>query len=153
MPTWIIKLLPYGAAAIALVGAVLYIDHRGYERAQDQQKLIDANEAEQKLELQKMLSDQVNKSVEQMQARADLMDSSLLNRIQSLDAKSQTVIQPILTKEISNAPRLSDPDAGITDRMREALNAARALSGGACSTQPPGDDCFSLSGSQQPVGQ
>jgi hypothetical protein len=64
----------------------------------------------------------------------------LLDRLGSLDVMEKTIVQPTLVKEIASAPRLTDPNLGITDGMLRVLNTARASSwpSGSCTTGTDG---------------
>lgn len=110
MPAFLLRLLPYGVAALALVGAVLYIDHQGYVRAQTEQAV-----------LERKISDKIGEAV----VAIDAQTQARLSGIRSTD---RTVLQPIITKELASAPRYSDPACALTPGVFDALQRARALS-------------------------
>jgi len=111
MPAIILRFLPHIAIALAIIGAIFFIDHRGYQRAQADQAKLEARIAAK-------ITDAV-----------DAIDKKTAVRIADIDTTQRTIVQPVLTREILANPRLSDPDAGITPAMRDAINAARAESG------------------------
>lgn len=139
MPIWLLKLLPYGAAALALAAGVWFIDHQGYERAQQQNKLADAR---QDAANQKMIRalDEEKKMVEtKMDNFLGGVDQKLHEQLSSLAVENKTIIQPTLTKEIKSEVRFTDPNAGISDGMLRVLNQARNASNvGACAATSDG---------------
>lgn len=127
MPLWLLKLLPYGAAVLGLAFAVWFIDHRGYERAEAQNKAL-----EQKLDLQAAKTDlTLNGEVEDVQntltASMNKLGGDLGNRIDSIDATNKTIIQPTITKEIAGAPILTSTTCALPDGLWGSINQARRL--------------------------
>lgn len=128
MPIWLLRMLPYGAAALALIAAVWYIDHRGFKRAEHQ-----AEEREKDRQLQLAATAiLINKALDNTQGRmqeiANSSDRSLADTIRRIDGVSQTIIQPTLVKEIASDSRFTNPDVGITRGMLDSINAARQQS-------------------------
>lgn len=128
MPIWLIRLLPYGAAALALIAAVWYIDHRGFKRAEHQ-----AEEREKDRQLQLAATAiLINKALDntqgQMQEIVNSSDRSLADTLRGIDMVNRTIIQPTLVKEIASDPRFTDPAVGITRGMFDSINAARQQS-------------------------
>jgi len=128
MPLWIIKLLPYGAAVAALLFAVGYLDHKGYERAKQQDTAIQA-----KLDLQETKRDlQLNGEVEDVQRTLtegmNKIGEGLGNRIDSIEATNKTIIQPTIMKEIAGDAHLTSADCALPDGLWGSVNAARRLS-------------------------
>lgn len=101
---------PHLLAATAIISAILYLEHRGYERARADQAALEAR-----------IGARIALAVEDI-------DKRTAERIAGIDTTQRTVVQPVITREIMSAPRLSDPAAGITDELRGALNRARAAS-------------------------
>ena len=125
---WLLKLLPYGAAALALGFAVWFIDHRGYERAEAQNKAI-----EQKLDLQAAKTDlTLNGEVEDVQntltTGMNKLGGDLGNRIDNIETTNKTIIQPTITKEIAGAPILTSTTCALPDGLWGSINQARRLS-------------------------
>lgn len=122
------KVAPYIGAVLALLGAVWYIDHRGYERAE--QEAAD-REAERKADLAAFVVE-LGKSARSlegtMQTAINASDAQLVNTLNGLELTNRTIIQPTLVKEIQSEARFSDPNAGITDGMLRELNRARGFS-------------------------
>jgi len=110
IPAWLLRFLPHIAVALAVIGALLFVDHRGYARAQDDQK-----------KLEQRITAKISDAV-------DAIDKKTATRIADIDTTQRTIVQPVLTREIIANPRLSDPALGITPAMRDAINAARAES-------------------------
>ena len=149
-PVWLIKALPYIGAVVLVGGAVWYIDHRGYERADAEAAArateLELNRTQMKLDLQTML----NESEGRMASKIMESDGRLALKLNDIDQVNRTVIQPTLTREIRNEVRLSDPNAGITDGVREALNTARSVSERPCPAGSNAVACFSLSEAEPP---
>ena len=142
---WVLKLLPYVGAVALVGGAVWYIDHRGYERAEEEAK---ARETERQLfqaQLEIKLQRMVNDSETRMAAKIIESDQRITEQLANIDQVNRTIVQPTLIKEIQNEARLSDPSAGITDGMRGAINSARGLSSRPCPAGSNAVACFSLS--------
>lgn len=135
MPLWLLKLLPYGAAALALAGAVWFINHLGYERAKTQDAAIEAKLDAQEAKLDADLATKVGDLEGKMQGQMNTLNTDLGNRINNIHSDYSTVIQPTLTKEIASDPKLSDPNNALPDSVWNSLNAARRLS---ASTDPAG---------------
>lgn len=133
LPAWATKELlwkigPPIMLALAIGAAVLYIDHRGYKRAEGQAKLSRALEQNTRLKL-KVLVDGMKDELEQdLQDVVSKTDSNMGKRIGDLRIREKIEILPLLQKEIDNDPRFRDPSLGITDGMLRAINTARATS-------------------------
>lgn len=122
MTALLARFWPHLAVALAVIGVLFWVDDRGYQRAKADQAA-----------LEQRISERVSDAV----AEIDRRNAA---RFAEIDSADRTVIQPIITREIASDPRFSDPAAGITDGMRDALNRARALSSapGADSRAVPG---------------
>lgn len=115
---------PFGRVLLivaAVGGALWWIDHRGYERAMNERDRLDANARLEwqgrVIEFETMLDDEIAE-----------LERSLGTRIAAIDATGRTVVNPVIEREIIREARFSDPALGISDGMRDALNAARAES-------------------------
>lgn len=159
MPAWLTwklfwKVAPYIGAALALGAAVWYLDHRGYQRAE--QESI-ARENERKLQAATfaiLIGRQADGIEEAMQTKIGESDAKIVGALSGLDITNRTVIQPTLVKEIRSEERFSDPAAGITDGMRSELNRARGLSRiHSCTTAADGSIECALSPAQPAAGQ
>lgn len=117
MPAWLIRYLPHIVVALAIIAAVVWIDQRGYERAQ-------ADQAAQ----ERRVTAAITKAV-------DDIDAKTAARLASIDTTQRTIVQPTITREIASDPRFSDPAAGITPDMLRAINRARAASGSASASE------------------
>jgi hypothetical protein len=116
-----LKALPYVLAIAALFGAVKYLEHVGAKRAEQQHKL-------EQLEADKRMLIEVQAIGAAIGHGVALADQKNAERLASIETTNRTIIQPTLTKEIASDPRLSNPDLGITDGLRSAIDAARDLS-------------------------
>ena len=110
------RVWPYLAGAALIIGAMLYLDHMGYARAQADRVKADAA------------------LFAKIDARLNDIDTALSGKVAAID-RTETIVKPTLIREINSAPRFSDPSAGISADMLRALNEARAAS---C---PSGTDC------------
>lgn len=111
MPVWLLRLIPYGAAAIALAGAVWWIDSSAVDRTKAEQAAIE-----------KRLGEQIAVAVSDI----DKNNAIRLTGIRNVD---RTILQPTITREIASDPRYSSSDCSLTPGMFDALNRARALAG------------------------
>ena len=149
-PLWLIKVAPYVGAVVLVGGAVWYIDHRGFSRAEAEADArateLELHRTQLKLDLRGMVDD----SETRMSSRIEEGDARLAAQLGNIDQVNLTIIQPTLVKEIQNEVRLSDPSAGITDGVREALNTSRALSERPCPAGSNAVACFSLSEAEPP---
>lgn len=126
------RALPHVIVAAIIIGAIVWIDHRGYERAQKDAKFERTVTA---LLIERRAAKIEGKLIDALAAR----DAALVDRLGAIDHENRTVIQPIIREELRNAPHLSDPDAGYGERLRDAINAA--ISQSACPSPAVGDDC------------
>lgn len=159
MPAWLTwklfwKVFPYIAAAAALIGAVWYIDHKGYQRAKHEEELADAKRKADMAEFERLLAIKVKGIEDSMQTAINTSDANVLSRMSSIDTVNKTIIQPTLTKEIHSETRFTDPSAGITDGMLRELNRARSFSEQRpCPAGSNAVACFALPDAQPTVGQ
>ncbi|WP_374406532.1 hypothetical protein [Pelagerythrobacter sp.] len=117
------RIWPHLAVVALVIGAIWWIDHRGYQRAQGDAKfertvtalLIEKRAGQLEAELTDRLAER---------------DRVLVDRLASLDGIERTVIQPVIREELANAPHLSDPAAGYGERLRDAINDAIRQSAG-----------------------
>jgi hypothetical protein len=128
MPTWLLRLLPHIGIALAIVGAVWWIDHKGYQRA-----MADRDASNAKL-LDQMRTE-LRKS-EQGLASSIAGIASDYEAQRGALARAGATLQPIILKEAANDPRLSDPAAGLTAGVLDAVNRARAA--GPCAARATG---------------
>lgn len=145
IPVGALKLLPYAGAVLLVGGAVWYIDHRGYERAEAE---ATARETERQLlqaQLEVKFQKMVNDSETRMAAKIIESDQRITEQLGNIDQVNRTVVQPTLIREIQSEARFSDPNAGISDGMRSAINTARSLSERPCPAGSNAVACFSLS--------
>jgi hypothetical protein len=153
MPLWLIKALPY-IGAVLLVGlAVWYIDHKGYQRAEEKAKLEQAENDKFRLEVKGYINQRVKDVEVGLQSIVSKNDENLHRRLSELDTENKTIVQPTLIREINNDPRFSNPDLGITDGMLKAINQARSSSAGTCASTADGGVSCNLSPSPAAAGQ
>lgn len=138
LPIWALKVLPYVAIVALVGGAVWYIDHEGYERAEQE---AEQREKDRQLQLAAtaiLIRDQASQTQQQMQRLIADSDNRLSVALRNLDTENKTIVQPTLIKEIHSDPRFTDPSAGITDGMLRAINTARGIN--PASPSPAGID-------------
>lgn len=102
----------------ALIGAVLFIDHRGYARAQAEDKARELERAE----LTAAAVGAIDKELDQRLAK---ISADLGGRIDTIDKEGKTIVQPIITSELVRDPRLARPDSCLSPGLLAAVNAAR----------------------------
>jgi hypothetical protein len=117
-------LLPHIGIAFALGALVLWLDHKGYQRAMADRDRRDA-----------AMVKQINDDRRAAEARMGKSFIEISGRLYELEQRRDKVIEhsrTIVKQEIIREPRFSDPAAGISDSLREAINSARSLS--SCAT-------------------
>ena len=150
MPGWLTwklfwKIAPYIGAILLVGGAVWYIDHRGFERAEAEAIARDNERKLMEAELERVLELKVGELETAMQTAINESDARVVNSIDRLNVVNRTIIQPTLVKEIQSETRFSDPAAGITDGMLRELNRARGFSEQRpCPTGSNAVACFTL---------
>ena len=115
------RIWPHLLVAGAIIGLILYIDHRGYQRAMEDR---DRRDAKQLSELRKA----IRESDERLVGIVGRNDTDLAGKLDRLRVVHTTVIQPTIEREIDNDPRLADPAMRYSDGLLRGLNAARASS-------------------------
>ena len=121
MPAILFRFLPHIAIVLAVLAGVWYIDNRGYDRAIADRDARDAKARAQWDARIEALSIKLGTDI----ADIDLTATRTIERIGTIE---KTIVQPTIQREIILEKRLSDPAAGITDGLCQAINAARAES-------------------------
>ena len=100
-----------------ILGAVWFIDHRGYQRAE---RDAEAERAEIAALIEEAVSGIEDRVVDKINERAvEVVETE--RRIETID---RTTIQPVIERELRDAPHLSDPARGYGLGLRDAVNAA-----------------------------
>lgn len=158
MPAWLTwklfwKVAPYIGAILLVGGAVWFIDHRGYQRAEAE---ATARENERKLQLaefNRVLAEKVDGLEDSMQTSINDSASRLMTQVDQIGVVNRTIIQPTLVKEIQSEPRFTDPSLGITDGMLRELNRARGFSQQRpCPAGSVASTCFAVPNAQPDPG-
>ncbi len=106
----VLRFLPHILIALGIIGAMLWIDHRGYQRAvADQQRA----EARARVHIAEELSK---------------IDGNLAGKIDKIRIIRSTINNTI-QKEIIREARYTDPACDLTPGMFASINSARAASG------------------------
>lgn len=114
---------PHLIVAGLVLGAIWFIDHRGYQRAQKDAELERAKTA--------IAIEEAVAGLEE-----DLVNAINGQGVQVVEAESRierverTQVQPVIQKELRDAPHLSDPAAGYGVGLRDAINTAIEQSAG-----------------------
>ncbi|KEZ00608.1 hypothetical protein AI27_17810 [Sphingomonas sp. BHC-A] len=123
------RLWPHLLAVAAVLGAIWYVDQRGYERARKDERL---DQLEQRATIDKLLRD----SEGRLATIVGRNDRQLADQIAAVRTYRTTVIQPTIEREIANDTRLADPSMRISDSLLRSINAARV--GSACARRIDG---------------
>jgi hypothetical protein len=130
-------ILPHIAIALALLGAVWWIHHDGYQAAKRDAAAREARETiraeQQARKLTAALSEALNRS-----------DAMLGQKLDAIARKWPAITQTII-KETSNDPRYRDPACTVSDGVWHALEQAVAATGtggadGSTTVALPGPD-------------
>ena len=108
---------PHLIVLAAVVGFVLWLDHSAYQRAVKDRDLRDAK-------LERKIDEAVGGIEDDL---ADKLAARVVDQIeteQRIETVDRTVIQPIIERELRNAPGLSDPRNGYGVELRDAINTA-----------------------------
>jgi hypothetical protein len=140
MPALALRFLPM---ALALLGAIWWLDHQGYERARRE---TEARDLKLRTELQANLR-QVEQALSGQLAAFDAATA----RTHAGIARTRTILQPTLMKELTRETRYADPDAGISDGLRAAIDRARGAV--ACASAPDGGIVCTLPAAEAAQGQ
>lgn len=113
---------------LAVVGGGWFLDHRGYERAKDQDRLHEL----ERNQLATAIAGAIDKQLEQ---RLGKISADVSGKLQSIDTEGKTVVQPIFTRELIRDPGLADPRRCLTPGLLDGINAARGYPAGVGSGQ------------------
>lgn len=128
MPAILLRFLPHLLVIVAIIGAVWWINDAGYDRAMSDRDAADA----------KMLSQirtEQRRSEQRLAIAINAIDAAVASQIAGIDA-THTETRRVIEREIIREPRLSDPAAGLTDGLFDAINRERAAI--ACAPTPAG---------------
>jgi len=128
MPAWLLRFLPQVGVALAVVGAIWWIDHDAYRRAMADREARDARMLEE-------MRSALRQSELRLSGSIDGITGIYARQREAL-ARADAMLHPIIIKEAIDAPRLSNPAAGLTPGLLDALNRARAA--GACAAADAG---------------
>ena len=107
----LIRFLPHIAIALAVIGAVWFLDRQGYQRATRDRAASDAA------------------LVAKITAKMGEIDARNAERLANIDTTERTIVQPIITRELTREARYSDARCAVTSGVRSALDAAVAATG------------------------
>ncbi len=119
---------PHLAVIAALAAIIWWIDDKAADRTRREMRAAAAEAAAG-------LHVQMRQSEQRVAAAINGIDLTVAAQVRAIEA-TRTIIQPTITREIFLDPRLSDPDAGISGGLLDALNSARASF--TCSPRPDG---------------
>lgn len=123
------RIWPHLLAVAAVIGAVWYIDQRGYDRAQKEGQL-------QRAEAAATFNVLLRRSEGRLATIVTTNDRVLAEGIATVRTYHRTVLQPVIEKEIADDPFLARPYARMSDGLWRSLNAALASS--ACARRADG---------------
>jgi hypothetical protein len=115
------RIWPHLLAVAAIIGAVWYIDQRGYDRAQKDEQL-------QRAESAATFAILLRRSEGRLATIVTTNDRALAEGLAAVRTYHGTVIQPAIEKEIADDPFLARSDARMSDGLWRSLNAALASS-------------------------
>ena len=107
IPAIVLRFLPHILIALGIIGAMLWLDHRGYQRAVEDQQRAEAR---------------ARVHTEEQMSRIDGALGAKIDRIRILNRTIHNTIQ----KEIVHEARYSDPACSLTPAVLQSLNNARA---------------------------
>lgn len=137
--TLLARFWPHMVGLAVILGALAWVDHRGYERA-----IADA-EAE-KLERQTETLVLRAGITKELDAKLEKADAGLHAKLETINTERMTNVDPILARELGRDPRLADPARCLTPGLLVAVNAARGHAAAGDAAAPVGRDPASLPG-------
>lgn len=135
--------LPHIGAALAILGAIWWIDHQGYQRATRDAELRDAK-------LRSALQADLRAVEQGLTQKLAAIDAGTARTRAGIEA-TRNVVQPAIMREMTREIRFSDPAAGISDGLRAAIDRARAAV--ACTATPDGGIVCALPATPPAQGQ
>jgi len=133
IPLWLIRILPHIAVAFAVIGAVWWIDHKGYQRAK-------ADMAVAQAKARSDLQTDIRASEGRIASKIGDIDTTLATKIDGIETTNTTIIRPTIEREIASDPRYVSASCAVSDSILRGLNAIRT--GSACSrTADGGIEC------------
>jgi hypothetical protein len=121
MPVWLLRFLPHIGIALALGFAIWWIYDSGADAAEAKAERRELTQAILIARMEKRLSSQITEGLANI-------DSNAAARLSSIDVTEKTVVMPTIQREIVREKRLSDPSAGLTPSLLDAINKARNAS-------------------------
>jgi hypothetical protein len=121
MPPWLLRFLPHIGIAIALGIAIWRIDAAGYNRARKDAERRELTQAILIAKAERRLSQQISEGLA-------TLDGNAAARLSEINVTERTIVQPTIVKEIQREARLSNPAAGLTPGLLNAVNQARNAS-------------------------
>lgn len=112
-PFWL-RFLPHILIVLAVLSGVWYLQHLGYQRAQQDR---DAADAKLRIAIQQDIIASERRSAERENGRGKILGQSL-DRIERQSAQGRDRIIKEMTHEI----RFTDPQMGIPEPVRDAIN-------------------------------
>lgn len=129
MPAWILRFLPHAIVIVAVLGAILWIDHNAADRTR---KEIVA----EGLRVETQLRTDLRATEAKLSTDIGAIGDQVTADSGKVEQLHRTVIQPTIIKEMSHEVRYTDPAAGIPDSVRQQINAA--LTAVACTARADG---------------
>lgn len=111
------------AIALAILGGLWWVDHRGYSRGQADAEAARLERLEQTRELVKAIDVKLDQ-------RLSHIETNLAGQLAAIDTEERTIVTPTITREILSDPRLSSPACAVSDSLLRELNRARGHSVG-----------------------
>jgi hypothetical protein len=122
MPLFLLKFLPLAGKYLAIALALFMVYRHIAKGVETRMNLERAVQAAMLVKIK----DGIEKTIS---ANVTAIDQQTGETIRQIETVRSTVIRPTIEREIIREVRLSDPDAGITDSLLQALNRSRQLSG------------------------
>jgi hypothetical protein len=121
MPGWLIRYMPHALIVLAVLAGVWWIHSSGYDAAMRDRDVRDAQMA-------KHIDEKVQGAVENMTAQISNIEMQTVTKLERTHEVQRTIVQPQIQKEIVRETRFTDPAAGLSDGLCEAINRARSES-------------------------
>jgi len=120
---------------IAVLGALWFVDHRGYQRSENEHKAAEAARLQQSIAIVGAIGRNLNH-------RFALLDAQLGAELGEIDRQERNLAQPRIRQELARDPGLATRQC-LTPGLLDAINLSRGLGVGE-PPKPAGADARSM---------
>lgn len=128
MPVWLVKALPYLAALALAAGVAAFLDHRGFERAEQKAALEKAEREKLAAAIVVVIRRDIDRGLAELAVQTN-------NKFQQINREDRNLVQPLIQKALARDPSLASRSC-LTPELLGAVNIARGRQDGQLGTAP-----------------